>query len=107
MELVLQELAAGDLLPGRIYLCGGGSRLPQIPEALGEAGFVGRLPFARPPMVEIIEPSQVEPIQDATELLVDQQDVTPMALAYQAIEMAYEEAPLDLALRRVLRAMKV
>ena len=22
-------LAAGDLLPGRIYLCGGGSRLPQ------------------------------------------------------------------------------
>jgi cell division protein FtsA len=107
VELVLEEFGKEGLLPGRIYLCGGGSRLPQIPEALGEAGFVGRLPFARPPMVEIIEPSQVEPIQDATELLVDQQDVTPMALAYQAIEMAYEEAPLDLALRRVLRAMKV
>jgi cell division protein FtsA len=107
MELVLQELAAGELLPGRIYLCGGGSRLPQIPEAMSETGFVGRLPFARPPVVEIIEPGQVEPIQDATELLVDQQDVTPMALAYQAIEMAFEEAPLDIALRRVLRAMKV
>ena len=30
VELVLEELAAGDLLPGRIYLCGGGSRLPEI-----------------------------------------------------------------------------
>src|SRR5882724_9614108 len=25
VELVMEELAAGDLLPGRIYLCGGGS----------------------------------------------------------------------------------
>ena len=30
VELVMEELAAGDLLPGRIYLCGGGSRLPEI-----------------------------------------------------------------------------
>src|SRR6202008_3242566 len=30
VELVMDELAAGDLLPGRIYLCGGGSRLPEI-----------------------------------------------------------------------------
>src|SRR3954465_6515256 len=30
VELVMEELAAGDLLPGRIHLCGGGSRLPEI-----------------------------------------------------------------------------
>ena len=30
-----------------------------------------------------------------------------MGLAYQAIEMASTESPLDNALRRVLRAMKV
>jgi cell division protein FtsA len=107
VELILEELAGGDLLPGRLYLCGGGSRLPHLPATLRDAEFARRLPFARPPEVEIIEPAEVEAIRDATKLLVDQQDVTPLGLAYQAIEMVSQEAPLDVALRRVLRAMKV
>jgi hypothetical protein len=52
-------------------------------------------------------PDQVEGISDATGLLVDQQDVTPLGLAFQAIELHTTEDPLDVALRRVLRAMKV
>ncbi|HEY7590114.1 MAG TPA: cell division FtsA domain-containing protein [Candidatus Limnocylindrales bacterium] len=107
VELVMEELAAGDLLPGRIYLCGGGSRLQEIPAALAAEAFWKRLPFARPPEVTIMSPDQVETIEDATELLVDQQDVTPLGLAWQAIELQTTEAPLDVALRRVLRAMKV
>jgi cell division protein FtsA len=107
VELVLEELAAGDLLPCRIYLFGGGTRLPEIPAALGAERFWKRLPFARPPEVTVMEPGQVAAIQDDTKLLVDQQDVTPLGLAYQAIEMETTEAPLDVALRRVLRAMKV
>ncbi|HEU4671678.1 MAG TPA: cell division FtsA domain-containing protein [Candidatus Limnocylindrales bacterium] len=107
VELVLEELAGGDLLPGRIYLCGGGSRLPEIQTALGEESFWKHLPFARPPEVAIMAPDQIESISDETKLLVDQQDVTPLGLAYQAIELATEEDVLDVALRRVLRAMKV
>ncbi|MFZ5854462.1 MAG: cell division FtsA domain-containing protein [Chloroflexota bacterium] len=107
VELVLEELAGGELLPGRIYLCGGGSRLPEIRAALAAEPFWRRLPFARPPEVAIMSPAQVEAIEDATHLLVDQQDVTPLGLAYQAIELSAEEDPLDAALRRVLRAMKV
>ncbi|MBA2253633.1 MAG: rod shape-determining protein [Chloroflexi bacterium] len=107
VELVLEEFGRTDLLPGRIYLCGGGSRLPQIPAALNDATFFKSLPFSRPPLVEMIEPSQVAAIHDATGLLVDQQDIPPIGLAFQAIEMAAQEAPLDAALRRVLRAMKV
>jgi len=107
VELVMEELAAGDLLPGRVHICGGGSRLPEIPAALADEGFWKRLPFARPPEVTVMSPDQVETIDDATNLLVDQQDVTPLGLAYQAIELQTTEAPLDVALRRVLRAMKV
>jgi cell division protein FtsA len=107
VELVMEELAAGDLLPGRIYLCGGGSRLPEVPAALADEKFWKRLSFARPPVVTVITPDQVETITDATQLLVDQQDVTPLGLAYQAIELQTTEDPLDVALRRVLRAMKV
>jgi cell division protein FtsA len=107
VELVMEELGGGDLLPSRIYICGGGSRLPEIRGALAADRFWKRLSFARPPEVIVMAPDQVESITDATELLVDQQDVTPMGLAFQAIELQTTEDPLDAALRRVLRAMKV
>jgi len=107
VELVMEELALGDLLPGRIYVCGGGSRLPEIQSILGAEPFWKRLPFSRPPEVTIMSPDQIETISDETKLLVDQQDVTPMGLAFQAIELQGEEGALDVALRRVLRAMKV
>jgi cell division protein FtsA len=107
VELVMEELAGGDLLPGRIYLCGGGSRLPEVQHILADERFWKRLPFSRPPEVSVMSPDQVETIGDETKLLVDQQDVTPLGLAFQAIEAQAEESALDVALRRVLRAMKV
>jgi cell division protein FtsA len=107
VELVLEELAAGDLLPGRIYLCGGGSRLSEVADALRAEGFAKRLPFARPPEVAILAPEQIETVRDDTRLLEDQQDVTPMGLAYQAIELGSSTNPLDASLRRVVKAMKL
>lgn len=107
VELVMEELAGGDLLPGRIYVCGGGSRLPEVRAALAEAGFAKRLPFARPPEVQILAPDHIETIRDDTRLLEDQQDVTPMGLAFQAIELGSSQNPLDAALRRVVKAMKI
>ena len=106
VELVMEELAAGDLLPGRIYLCGGGSRLPEIRDALADPSFAAQLPFARPPEVTILSPEQIETVRDETRLLEDQQDVTPMGLAYQAIELGSSQNPLDASLRRVIKAMK-
>jgi cell division protein FtsA len=107
VELVIEELAGGEMLPGRIHLCGGGSRLPEIAGALAAERFWKRLPFARPTEVSVMAPDQIESISDATDLLVDQQDVTPLGLAHQAIELHTTEDPLDAVLRRVLRAMKV
>ena len=107
VELVMEELAAGEMLPSRIHLCGGGSRLPEIRAAIASERFWKRLPFARPPEVSIMSPDQVASLTDATDLLVDQQDVTPLGLAHQAIELHTTVDPLDAVLRRVLRAMKV
>ena len=107
VELVMEELAAGDLLPGRIYLCGGGSRLPEIRDALADKAFAEHLPFARPPEVTILAPEHIDTVRDETRLLEDQQDVTPMGLAYQAIELGSAQNPLDASLRRVIRTMKL
>jgi hypothetical protein len=54
-----------------------------------------------------MSPEQVAGIHDGTGLLVDQQDVTPLGLAFQAIELQSTDDPIDAALRRVIRAMKV
>jgi cell division protein FtsA len=107
VELILEEFGKTGLLPGRIYLCGGGARLPQIGAALRDPEFARHLSFARPPQVEAINVDQVAQLTDATGLLADEQDIPPMALAHQALEMTAQEAPLDAALRRVLRQMKV
>jgi len=107
VELVLEEFGKHGQLPPRIELCSGGTRLPQLAAALRDTAFARDQPFVRPPTVSIIEPGQVQGITDRTGKLVDQQDVTPMALAYQAIELTSPEQPLDAALKRVLRGMRV
>ena len=107
VELVLEEFGKEGLLPGRIELCGGGAALPEIRAALEDEGFASDLPFARRPQVSMMDPTAVSEIRDDTGLLVDQQDVTPMALAFQAVEAAQPQEPLDEALARVLKGMRV
>ncbi|MFN8520884.1 MAG: cell division FtsA domain-containing protein [Chloroflexota bacterium] len=107
MELVLEEFGRHGQLPARIELCGGGSHLPQLAAALRDPGFARDLPFVRPPAIGVIAPDQVRSLVDRTGKLTDQQDVTPMALAVQAIELTGPEQPLDAALKRVLRSMRV
>jgi cell division protein FtsA len=107
VELVLEEFGQAGLLPGRIELCGGGAALPEIRSALEAGTFGSALPFARRPQVTMMEPGSVTEIADATGLLVDQQDVTPMALAFQAVEAARPQEPLDAALSRVLKGLRI
>ena len=107
IELVLEEFGKEGLLPGRIELCGGGAALPEIRTALEAETFGSSLPFARRPQVSMMAPASVTEVSDATGLLVDIQDVTPMALAVQALEASRAQEPLDAALGRVLRGMRV
>jgi cell division protein FtsA len=107
IELVLEEFGKEGLLPGRIELCGGGAALPEIRSSLEAPRFAADLPFARRPQVSMMSPSSVNQVRDATGMLVDQQDVTPMALAVQALEASLPQEPLDAALARVLKGMRV
>ena len=80
VALMIEDLAAGELLPGRIYVCGGGARLPQVHEALADDAWWRELPFARRPAVRRLEPGEIPGIRDATGELTTEQDVTPIAL---------------------------
>lgn len=106
VELALEEFSNIDLLPARILLCGGGSALPGIKTSLLNPEWIKKLPFAKPPLVHFIKPDDVTNIIDKTGKLIDQQDITPMALANLALDLAGEEGMIEEILRRVVRLIQ-
>src|SRR6266513_4839216 len=78
VELLIEELSKGELLPPAIYLVGGGSALPDLRQKLESFPWTERLPFSRQPLVETIQPTMVTSIVDPNNLLRNAQDITPM-----------------------------
>ncbi len=107
IELLIEELSKGELLPPAIYIVGGGSALPDIRQRLEGFPWTERLPFSRQPIVRTVQPEMVASIVDRDCLLKNAQDITPMALAYQAVELHNENNVLERALGRVITAMHI
>jgi cell division protein FtsA len=107
VELMIGDLAGDDLLPGRILLCGGGADLPQIERVLAEDGWWSRLPFARRPKVRALAPAEVAGLRDATGTMTTRQDVTPLALAHQALIIDAGSSAVDRAMRGAVREMRL
>jgi len=105
VELILSEFAL-DLLPSKILLCGGGSQLPEIQKILLTSAWAARLPFSKAPLVRFLKPEEVVNIKDNTGRLTNPQDVTPMALANLAIDLAGEETVVEGILDKAVRAIQ-
>lgn len=73
--------------PHSIYLCGGGSMLPEIKDALIEFPWTKELPFNRSPKVHYLKPGDLEGIIDESNLLTSTDDITPASIAKFAIEI--------------------
>lgn len=106
VELSLAEFAEADLLPNKFFLCGGGSGLPGIKNALLSSEWTKNLPFAKPPQVSFLQPRDVVNIIDETGELRDPQDITPMGLANLALDLAGEEKVLAGILRRAVKMIQ-
>lgn len=106
VELALEEFSNVDLLPSRILLCGGGCLLPEIEQYLNKKSWVKKLPFAKQPKVEFIKPGQVTNVIDETGKMIGSQDITPMAMANLAIDLAGDENMLDGILSKVVDGLR-
>lgn len=106
VQLALEEFSNVDLLPSKILLCGGGSLLPDIKTYLEGRGWTKSLPFARAPKVDYIKPSEVTSIVDETGKLINPQDVTPMALANLAIDLAGDPGVVEGMLDKIIDGMR-
>lgn len=107
VELLIEELSKGELLPPAIYTVGGGSALVDLRQKLESFPWTERLPFSRQPIIRTVLPEMVARISDQENLLTNSQDITPMALAYQAIELQNEDDILERALDRVINTMHI
>lgn len=113
VELTLDDFSQSKrfvdnkLLPPRIYLCGGGSQLPEIKRVLEERDWAKDLPFSRHPDVEMLKPEKVITLTDETKKLVDQSAITPMALGNLGIELSGEESVLDTVMEKVMAGLTV
>lgn len=107
LALCLRELARGEALPANIYVCGGGSLLPELMNELLKNLWAEGLPFEHQPYARLLRPGDAHNLMDMTGQLVTAQDVGPMALANHALRVETEERDaVNGMMRGVLKAMK-
>jgi cell division protein FtsA len=106
VELALGEFDSADHLPNRILLCGGGSSLKKLVEALQESDWHKDLPFTKKPTVQHIKPSEVVGITDTTGLVNDHTFITAMGLlrvGYDTMIGSSDKDTIKDKLNRILR----
>lgn len=112
VQLALEEFANSErfvdnkLLPSKIFLCGGGSLLPELKKGLEGQAWTEHLPFAKQPEVQYIKPGNVSSIIDQTGSLDSTQDVTPMALANIGLDLIGSSAPISGTVNRILKGLR-
>jgi len=107
LSLCLRELARGEVLPANIYVCGGGSLLPEFMYQMQRNLWAEGLPFQHQPRARPLSPADAHNLIDSTGQLVSAQDVGPMALANHALRVETEDRDaVNGVMRGVLKAMK-
>jgi len=126
IELILEEFSEGisdnlnedsiskrkmEFFPPLVLLCGGGSLLSGLKDALKKESkareWEKKFPFRQPPFVNFVHLPFMSRLNDQTGKLKGIENVTPLALAGLTSEMATEEQQdLSCVLRQVIRLMR-
>lgn len=106
IQLALAEMTVVEKLPTKIFLCGGGAKLPELKRALAREEWAQALPFQQRPRVKFLVPDDVASFTDQTKTVRTVQDVTPLALANLGLELAGEESLLSTVLRKTVKLIQ-
>ena len=85
VELAIEDFESENL-PGQIMLCGGGASLSAISETLATGDWYKGLPFARRPIVSLIDPEDVPDMTNDTDRELDHTFITAMGLLRVGID---------------------
>ncbi len=107
VELALEEFDQLDHLPPRVLLCGGGSALPEIKQALAHTDWYKECAFARKPTIDFVSPREVNRVLDKTGKLTSPQDITPMGLANLGLDIVGTQSVGENILQRLSRTLSI
>jgi cell division protein FtsA len=96
LKVALESSEDVDAFPPLIYLCGGGSLLPDIKEVMLEFPWKKFLPFAVVPKIEMFTPNQLKGIRDNSGQLKNVYDITPASLAKFVYDMEIDQLKYDI-----------
>lgn len=105
LNLALEEFSE-ELLPRKIFLCGGGALLPEIKQVLEKPEWRKGLPFSRPPKISFASLKGISAIVDKTGKLTAPQYVTPAGLVSLSLELIGEESVLDDVLNQAVQSLR-
>lgn len=81
LKVALEHCDDVSSFPTQIYLCGGGSLLPEIKEVMLEFPWKKTLPFPVIPRIEFFTPEKLDHVSDSSNELRNVFDITPAALS--------------------------
>lgn len=96
LKVALESSEDVDVFPSQIYLCGGGSLLPDIKEVMLEFPWKKFLPFAVVPKIEMFTPNQLKGVRDNSGQLQNVYDITPASLAKFVYDMEIDRLKYDI-----------
>lgn len=96
LKAALESCDDVDVFPSQIYLCGGGSLLPEIREVIIEFPWKKYLPFAVVPQVKIFTPDLLASITDSSGKLKHVYDITPASLAKFVYDQEIEQRNINI-----------
>ena len=95
IEIALEDFSNVEALPNKILLCGGGAGLVRLQEALATEDWWEDLPFARRPVVHLLDDIDIPGIENVTDVDLDYSYITAFGLlrvALDTMSSADEEA---------------
>lgn len=107
-EMIGPSTGSGQVtqMPPKIFLCGGGSKLPEIKKSLTSSEWSESLPFRSRPSVKFLCPDDIANFTDQTKMIRTVQDVVPLALANLGLGLAGEEGLLSTILRKTVKLIQ-
>lgn len=105
VQLSLSEFDHIDHLPNKILLCGGGTGLPDIVDALKGKDWHKSLGFTRQPEVKHLRPEEVNRVSDDTGQLTSYADITPMGLANLGLDVVTTETVTETLMNKLSKTL--
>lgn len=86
VQITLEEFQLAEMLPNKIFLCGGGAGLGELQDVLSQTDWFKELPFARRPVIHLVSSSDIPGIDNKTSISLDHSYVTALGLLRVALD---------------------